>query len=78
MAKDDLIQIDGTIEESHAHGHFSVLLDNQKKVTAKLSGKMRKFYIRVVVGDRVTVGFSPYDTTNGLILFRHKDQSRNT
>ncbi len=73
MAKEDLIQVSGVIDEVHAHGHFTVLLESGKKVSAKLSGKMRKFYIRVVQGDKVTVGFSPYDKDNGLILFRQKD-----
>jgi translation initiation factor IF-1 len=47
-------------------------LDNNVEIAAKLCGKMRRFNIRVVVGDRVTVGVSPYDPTHGLIMFRHK------
>ena len=70
MAKDDLLEIDGVISEVASHGNFRVNLDNGHNITAKLSGKMRKFYIKVVPGDRVTVGISPYDLTHGLITYR--------
>jgi translation initiation factor IF-1 len=63
MSKEDLLQIDGI---------YNVHLENGVKVNARLCGKMKKFKIRIVVGDRVTVGMSPYDATHGLILFRHK------
>lgn len=72
MAKEDLIEADGTITEVNAHGNYKVKLDNGHEMSAKLSGKMRKFFIKVVRGDRVTVGISPYDKTHGLIMFRHK------
>lgn len=75
MAREDLIQIDGIISEVLAGGHYEVELENTQKITAKLCGKMRKFYIKVIVGDRVTVGLSPYDPSHGLILFRHKGKS---
>lgn len=55
-----------------AGGIYKVKLDNNAELSAKLCGKMRKFNIRVVVGDRVTVGVSPYDPSHGLIMFRHK------
>ncbi|GIL16400.1 MAG: translation initiation factor IF-1 [Oligoflexia bacterium] len=72
MAKDDLAQIEGKIVDALAGGIYKVQLDNNVEIQAKLCGKMRRFNIRVVVGDRVTVGVSPYDPTHGLIMFRHK------
>jgi translation initiation factor IF-1 len=72
MAKEDLIETEGVITEIKSHGNYAVELDNGHVVTAKLSGKMRKFFIKVVRGDRVTVGISPYDKTHGLIMFRHR------
>jgi translation initiation factor IF-1 len=73
MAKDDLAQLEGKIVDAAAGGLYKVQLDtNQVEIMARLCGKMRRFNIRVVVGDRVTVGVSPYDPTNGLILYRHK------
>jgi translation initiation factor IF-1 len=72
MAKDDLAQLEGKIVDAGAGGLYKVMLDNNVGIVARLCGKMRRFNIRVVVGDRVTVGVSPYDPTNGLILYRHK------
>ena len=73
MAKDDLAQLEGKIVDALAGGIYKVQLDaNKAEISAKLCGKMRRFNIRVVVGDRVTVGVSPYDPTHGLIMFRHK------
>jgi translation initiation factor IF-1 len=72
MAKDDLAQIEGKIVDALAGGIYKVKLENNVEIQAKLCGKMRRFNIRVVVGDRVTVGVSPYDPTHGLIMFRHK------
>ena len=73
MAKDDLAQLEGKITDAAAGGLYKVQLDsNNVEIVARLCGKMRRFNIRVVVGDRVTVGVSPYDPTNGLILYRHK------
>jgi translation initiation factor IF-1 len=72
MAKDDLVQMDGKVVDASAGGLYKVRLDNEVDVSAKLCGKMRQFNIRVVVGDRVTVGVSPYDPTHGLIMYRHK------
>jgi translation initiation factor IF-1 len=72
MARDDLIQAEGQITDVLAGGHYKVRLENGHEISAKLCGKMRKFYIKVVVGDLVTMGLSPYDPTHGLILFRHK------
>lgn len=71
MSRDDLVQIEGTITDVLAGGNFSVQLENGQAISAKLSGRMRKFHIRVIVGDRVTIGVSPYDPSHGLILHRH-------
>lgn len=73
MAKEDLVQIEGRVTDMLAGGNFTVLLVNGQSISAKLSGRMRKFYIKVLVGDRVTVGISPYDPSHGLILHRHKE-----
>jgi translation initiation factor IF-1 len=72
MAKDDLAQLEGKIVDALAGGLYKVQLENKVEIAAKLCGKMRRFNIRVVVGDKVTVGVSPYDPTHGLIMFRHK------
>ena len=72
MAKEDLAQLDGKVIDALAGGIYKVQLDNTVAISAKLCGKMRRFNIRVVVGDRVTVGVSPYDPTHGLIMYRHK------
>lgn len=72
MAREDLAQVDGVITDVLAGGNFTVQLPGGQTISAKLSGRMRKFHIRVILGDRVTVGVSPYDPTHGLILHRHK------
>ena len=73
MAKDDLAQFDGKVVDALAGGIYKVELEANKVVrSAKLCGKMRRFNIRIVVGDRVSVGVSPYDPTHGLIMYRHK------
>lgn len=72
MARDDLVRLEGVISDSTGGGVFTVLLENGATVHAKLCGKMKRFNIRVIVGDKVTVGVSPYDATHGLILHRQK------
>jgi len=72
VAKDDLANLEGTVTESKGGGTYIVRLENGHTVSAKLGGAMRRFKIRVIVGDRVTVGVSPYDPTHGLIRYRHK------
>jgi translation initiation factor IF-1 len=72
MAKDDLIQVEGKIMDIKGGGNYSVKLENGIAVNARLCGKMKQFNIRVVVGDKVTVAFSPYDSSHGLIMYRHK------
>ena len=72
MAKDDLAQLEGQVVDAAAGGIYKVKLENEVEISTKLCGKMRRFNIRVVVGDKVTVGVSPYDPTHGLIMYRHK------
>ncbi len=72
MSKDDLVQLDGKVTDLKGGGTYMVVLDNGASVSARLSGKMKKFKIRIVVGDRVTVAVSPYDVSHGLITFRHR------
>lgn len=72
MARDDLAQVEGVVTDVLAGGMFTVQIESGQKITAKLSGRMRKFHIRVIVGDYVTVGVSPYDVSHGLIIHRHK------
>jgi translation initiation factor IF-1 len=72
MPKDDLITFNGTITAEMGSGIFSITLDNGNKVSARLSGKMRHNKILVLVGDKIEVSFSEYDTTHGLITRRFK------
>ncbi|RME08532.1 MAG: translation initiation factor IF-1 [Anaerolineae bacterium] len=73
MAKtNDKIRIDGTVIEALPGTQFKVRLDNGHEIIAYLSGKMRKYYIRVLLGDRVTIEMSPYDMTRGRIVYRYK------
>ena len=72
MSREDLTKVPGVVVDVLGGGHFSVKLGNSKIIQAKLSGRMRKFSIRVINGDRVTIGLSPYDLTHGLILEREK------
>ena len=78
VARDDLIQAEGAVEKILGGGRYQISLDNGQMVTAQLSGRMRRFRIRVIPGDRVQVGLSPYDPTHGFITFRLKEgESRN-
>lgn len=72
MAKEDHIEMEGVVIETLPNTMFRVELDNGHKVTAHISGKMRKHYIRILTGDRVTVQLTPYDLTKGRIVFRSK------
>ncbi len=73
MAKEeDKIQVEGTIVEALPGTQFRVRLDNGHEVLAYLSGRMRKYYIRILLGDRVRVEMSPYDLTRGRIVFRYR------
>jgi len=73
MAKEEgKIQVEGTITEALPGTQFRVRLDNGYDVLAYLSGKMRKYYIRILLGDRVRVEMSPYDLTRGRIVYRQR------
>jgi translation initiation factor IF-1 len=73
MAKnDEKIQVEGLVIEALPGTQFKVRLENGHEVLAYLSGKMRKYYIRILLGDRVRVEMSPYDLTRGRIVYRHK------
>jgi translation initiation factor IF-1 len=72
LAREDLIRIEGSVSNLTGGGTYIVQLANGTTVSARLSGKMKKFKIKVIVGDRVAVGVSPYDPTHGLITHRLK------
>jgi translation initiation factor IF-1 len=74
MAKEDLIEFEGTVLELLPDSRFRVQLDNGHEALAYTSGKMKKNRIRVLAGDRVTVEMTPYDLTKGRINFRHKEE----
>ncbi len=71
MAKEENIEVEGKIIETLPNTVFRVELDNGHVITAYISGKMRKNYIRIFTGDRVTVELTPYDLTRGRITYRH-------
>jgi translation initiation factor IF-1 len=69
---DDKLVVEGTVIEALPGTQFKVRLESGHEVLAYLSGKMRKFYIRILLGDRVKVEMSPYDLSRGRITFRHR------
>jgi len=71
-SKEDKIEIEGTVIQALPDTMFRVELDNGHEVLAYISGKMRQYYIRVLLGDRVLVELSPYDLTRGRIVYRYK------
>jgi translation initiation factor IF-1 len=72
MAKQGPITMDGTITETLPNAMFRVKLDNGHEILAVISGKMRMHYIKILVGDKVTVELSPYDLSKGRITYRYK------
>lgn len=74
--KEDKIEVEGTVVEALPNTQFTVELDNGHQVLAYLSGKMRKYYIRILLGDRVKVEMSAYDMNRGRIIYRHKNNVR--
>ena len=72
MAKDDVIEVEATVEEALPNTMFRVKLQNGVVILAHVSGKIRMHYIRILPGDKVTVEISPYDVTRGRITFRYK------
>ncbi len=72
MAKQSLIEQDGTITEALSNAMFRVKLENGHIITAHISGKMRMHYIKLLPGDKVRLEMSPYDLTKGRVTFRYK------
>lgn len=66
------IEVEGTVVEALPNAQFKVELENEHRVLAHLSGKMRKYYIRVLLGDRVKIELTPYDLTRGRIVYRYR------
>ena len=71
MAKEEAIQMNGVVKETLPNTVFRVELENGHEVTAHISGKMRKFYIKLLPGDKVKLEMSPYDLTKGRITYRY-------
>ena len=72
MAKEELLTIEGVIDEVLPDGRFGVMLDNDSRIIAYTAGKMRRYRIRSVVGERVHVEMTPYDLSKGRIVYREK------
>ena len=72
MSKEEAIEVEGSVIEPLPNAMFKVELDNGHVVLAHISGKMRKYYIRILPGDRVTEELSPYDLSRGRITYRAK------
>ncbi|MDA3924382.1 MAG: translation initiation factor IF-1 [Kiritimatiellae bacterium] len=73
MAKDDAIEVIGTVIKVLPATMYKVKLENGHEVLAHISGKMRKYFIKIAAGDKVTLEISPYDLSKGRIVFRHKN-----
>ncbi len=76
--KEDKIEVEGTVIEALPNTQFTVEIDNGHKILAYLSGKMRKYYIRIALGDRVKVEMSVYDPARGRIVYRARDKQRSS
>lgn len=72
MAKEDVIEMEGTVVETLPNAMFKVKLENGHEILAHVSGKIRMHFIRILPGDKVTVEMSPYDLTRGRITYRYK------
>ena len=75
MAKEELIEVNGVVEEVLPDSRFRVKLENGHQLVAYTGGKMRKHHIRILAGDRVSLELSPYDLSKGRITFRHLQRS---
>jgi translation initiation factor IF-1 len=75
---EDKIEVEGTVVEALPNTQFLVELENGHRILAYLSGKMRKFYIRIALGDKVRVEMSVYDPSRGRIVYRHRDGGRSS
>jgi translation initiation factor IF-1 len=76
--KEEKIEVEGTVIEALPNTQFMVELDNGHQVLAYLSGKMRRYYIRILLGDRVRLEMSPYDLSRGRVTYRYKKQFNKT
>jgi translation initiation factor IF-1 len=74
MAKEDMIEMNGVVNEVLPDTRFRVTLENGHPIIAYMAGKMRKHRIRIIAGDKVSLELTPYDLTKGRITFRHKDE----
>ena len=72
MSKEEAVEVEGVVTKSLSNSKYSVEIQNGHMVTAYPAGKMRRFFIKILPGDKVTVALSPYDLTKGRITFRHK------
>ena len=72
MAKEESIEVQAVVKEAWPNGFFKVEMENGHEVLAHVSGKMRKYWIKVLPGDQVVVALSPYDLTRGRITFRNR------
>jgi len=72
LAKEDVIEVEGTVIEALPNAQFQVELENGHKILAHISGKLRMNFIRILPGDKVTIELSPYDLTRGRITWRAK------
>lgn len=72
MAKEELLEMSGTVTELLPNAMFRVKLDNDHEIIAHTAGRMRRHRIRVLAGDKVDVEMTPYDLTKGRIVYRHK------
>lgn len=78
MAKSAVIEREGIVEKALPNAIFKVRIDENLLITGHISGRMRKNYIKIAPGDKVTLEISPYDLTKGRIVFRHKPNSTTT
>jgi len=76
MAKEEPIRVEAVVKEALPNAMFSVELENEHRVLAHVSGKMRMHFIRILPGDRVTIEMSPYDLTKGRIVYREDRRPR--
>ncbi len=74
MAKEEMIEMEGVVDEVMPDTRFRVGLENGHSIIAYVSGKMRKHRIRILAGDKVSIELTPYDLNKGRITFRHKDE----
>lgn len=74
MAKEELIEMNGLVQEVLPDSRYRVTLDNGHEIVAYISGKMRKHHIRIIAGDKVTIEMSPYDLSKGRVTFRQLEK----